>query len=60
MQWVKNLQKRLKKVNNLENSIPDATTFTHKNQSNIDTESLEKEIDDAHNKIPDIISLVTT
>ena len=40
MQWVKNLQKRLKKVNNLENSIPDATTFTHKNQNNVDTESI--------------------
>ena len=35
-----------RKVNNLENQIPDATTLIHVNQYNTDKQNLEKKVGD--------------
>ena len=42
-----------KKVNILENIIPDAATLIHINQSNTDKQNLEKKIVDVNRKMPD-------
>ena len=54
---MKLLQKKKKKsntlkikVNNLENKIPDATTFIHINQRNTDEQNFQKKIDDLDKK----------
>ena len=40
----------MKKVNNLENKIPDATTLIYINQYNTEKQNLEKKIGDVDDK----------
>ena len=44
-----------RKVNNLENKIPDGTALIHVNQYNADKQNLEKKIGDIDKKLPDTI-----
>ena len=49
-----------KKVNDLENKIPDTSTLIQTNQYNTDKQNLEKNTGEVENKIPDVDDLVTT